>query len=204
LSREGDLVAGGLEDYSTLVIAVATVTYVVVTAFLWRETKNSADAAKSAADAARLSAEASKKSADIDAELHRPFLGVSVFRRQNDLNSDTWAIHWAAKNYGTLPALDVKIEVVVDRNEQGEFGREVGCSGWEMLPQADLGGSLGIKLDGATRSALFRGDLPMAGHVNITYRSFSGAPFIHRADFAYDPASQNFKPKSSQSSTLAG
>lgn len=41
-----------LTDLSTIVIAVATVVYVLVTAFLWRTTKESADAAMESADAA--------------------------------------------------------------------------------------------------------------------------------------------------------
>lgn len=47
-----------LTGLSTLVIAVATVVYVIFTVFLWRQTKRSADAAKCSADAARASAEA--------------------------------------------------------------------------------------------------------------------------------------------------
>jgi hypothetical protein len=41
-----------LTDLSTFVIAVATVVYVFVTAFLWRATKKAANAAKDSAEAA--------------------------------------------------------------------------------------------------------------------------------------------------------
>ena len=47
-----------LSEWSTAVIALATVVYVVVTICLWKATKRSADAARSSADAAKLSAEA--------------------------------------------------------------------------------------------------------------------------------------------------
>lgn len=47
-SKELDPIADTLSDFSTLIIAAATA-YVVVTVFLWRATKESADAAKASA-----------------------------------------------------------------------------------------------------------------------------------------------------------
>jgi hypothetical protein len=53
-----DLTLQQLAGLSTLIIAVATVVYVVFTILLWRATKRSADAAKCSADAAKASSEA--------------------------------------------------------------------------------------------------------------------------------------------------
>lgn len=44
----------------------------------------------------------------------------------------------------------------------------------------------------------------MAAHVLITYHSSVGVGFTHNADFRYDPAVQNFKPKSSETKPRHG
>jgi hypothetical protein len=179
----------------TGVIALATVAYVVVTAFLWKATKQSADAAKASADAA-------KKSVDIDAALHRPYLGVSLFRRHNDRNAELWAIHCAVRNYGTLPAREVRVEIVVDRDGRGDFGRGPVCTGWELLPEAEVDGFVQISVDRTARELLPKGEAGIAGHVMVSYAAPGGRAFTHRADFPYDRTTDNFKPERAE--TTAG
>lgn len=115
----------------TGIIAVATVAYVVVTKRLLRETMRSASGAKDSADAAKISAEVAKRAADLDAARHRPYLAVSVFQRSNDFNADQWVTQWVVKNYGTLPASAVTVEVAVDRDERGDFARTPAGRGCE-------------------------------------------------------------------------
>lgn len=189
-----------LAGISTVVIAVATVAYVVVTVFLWRVTKNSADAAKTAADAAALSAQAAKKSADIDAALHRPYLGVSELRRHNDWNADSWAIRCSVKNYGTLPASKVKIDIAIGQQPSGtSYGAGPICDNAEVFPQAELGGFLNIGVDKRTHGRLSQGD-PMVAEVTINYFGPKEARYTHIARFSYDMRTQNFRVDDSETS----
>lgn len=182
----------------TGVIATATLVEAVVTVLLWRATRRSADAAKASADAAKISADAAKKSADIDAALHQPYLGVSLFKRDNDYNLELWAIRCGVKNYGTLPARDVRVEVVVDRDGQGDFGRGSVCIGWELLPNAELEGFVRVRVDRDAHDQLWRGETSMAGHVRASYVGPEGKGFVLRAKFAYDRTTQNFKADASE------
>jgi hypothetical protein len=197
--------ANTLVVWLTGVIALAIVAYVVVTALLWRATKQSADAAKASADAAKLSADAAsvsadaaKKSADISSALHRPYLGVCLFRRHNDFSSEPWAVHCSVRNYGTLAARDVRVEVAVDRDGRGDFGRGLVCTGWEIAPGAEVSGFLLVSIDRTTRELLPKGEAPMAGHVRVDYSAPDGRSFTHSADFPYNRTTQNFRPERSE------
>jgi len=68
-----------------------------------------ADATKKSADAAAVAAEAMKKSAEIATALNRPFIGVPSIKLEGGRGTRLWHISFALKNYGTLPALDVKL-----------------------------------------------------------------------------------------------
>ena len=48
-------------------------------------------------------ARAAKQSADMDASLHRPYIGVTRFWRKNDLNMDSWWVGWEIKNFWHTP-----------------------------------------------------------------------------------------------------
>lgn len=183
---------------STVVIAIATVAYVVVTIFLWRVTKRSADAAKIAADAAKLSAEAAKKSADIDAAIHRPYLGVSELTRHNDWNADLWTIGCRVKNYGTLPATGARIDVVVGRRAgESDYGGGPICDHAEMLPQAEVTTFLNVGLDKRTHGLLSQGE-PMIAQVTINYFGPGVTRYTLTARFPYDMRTQNFKVEGSE------
>jgi hypothetical protein len=184
----------GLAVFFTGVIAVATAVYVIVTARLLKATKRSAEAAKA-------SAEAAKTSADIGAALHRPYLGVSDLRRHNDHNADIWAIRCCVKNYGTLPASQVRVDIDIDRQGQGQYGAGKLCTAYEIFPQAELSGFLEIRVDAQTRGELFSGALPMVAHVKITYVAVGSARCTHNAEFAYDRTTQNFRPERSATET---
>jgi hypothetical protein len=174
----------------TGVIAAATVVYVVLTKRLWEETKKSAEAAKVSADAAKLSAEAAKKSADIDAALHRPYLGVSVLTRHNDYNQEMWAIRCCVKNYGTIPASGVRASVTFNGRLTGSGGPL--CDGSEILPQAEVERFIEIRADRKERDLLHAGE-PMAAHVEVTYDAPVGTRYTHKAAFPYDKTTQNFR-----------
>jgi hypothetical protein len=189
--------ASALMVVFTAIIAIATVVYAVVTFRLWKATKQAADAAKQSADAAKLSAEAAKKSADISAALHRPYLGVSDLRRHNDCDADVWAIQWRVKNFGTLPASAVRLDVSIQR-DGGAYGEGPGCVGCKILPQAEIEGFLTIAVDRDTRARLSSGDWPMTARVEIVYLAPGGARYTHDATFAYDRTTQNFKPERSE------
>ena len=181
----------------TGIIAFATTVYALVSIALWRSTRAAANAAKASADAAKVSADAAKRSADIDAAVHRPYLGVSVLERNNDFGQDMWAICCRVKNYGTLPAAEVKTLVVIHR-QGGSYGEGSLYSGCEILPQADLQGSLQIRVDADTRAMLSRADWPMIANVEIKYLAPGGARYTHNAKFAYDRTTQNFRPETSE------
>jgi hypothetical protein len=200
-------------------IAVATVAYVILTRRLWRATKQSADAAKASADAAKLSADAAnvtadaaklsadaasvtadaaRRSADLGAALHRPHLGVSLFQRHNAYDAEQWAIRCCVRNYGTLAGREVRVEVAIDRDGRGDFGRGMVCAGWEIPPGAEVGGFLVIRMDRTTRELLPKGEAGMAGHVEVNYAAPDGRSFTHSADFTYDRTTQDFRPERSE------
>jgi hypothetical protein len=77
---------------------------------------------KKSADAATEAALASKKSAEIAASLHRPFVGLSDVKLQAGWGTRIWTIAFVLKNYGTLPALNVRtmINFVTDNAPRGQ------------------------------------------------------------------------------------
>jgi len=181
----------------TGIIAFATIGYVLVNIALWRTTRAAADAAKASADAAKVSADAAKKSADIDAAVHRPYLGVSALQRHNAFNQDMWAVRCCVKNYGTLPAAEVKTLVVIHR-QPGSYGEGLFCRGCEILPQAELECFLEIRVDADTRARLSRADWPMIANVEIKYLAPGGARYTHNAKFAFDRTTLDFRPETSE------
>jgi hypothetical protein len=181
----------------TGIIAVATVWYAVVTRRLWTETKRSADAAKASADAAKVSADAATRSANVTAALHRPYLGVSALRRDNDYNADMWVIRCCVKNYGTLPAAETRVEVSVERDGHGDFARGPVSSGWEILPQGEFSGFLQFGIGQKTRNEISAAE-PMVARVKITYLAPGGTRCTHNAKFLYDRTTRNFRPGPSE------
>lgn len=175
----------------TGIIAVATVAYVIVTCRLLKATKKSADAAK-------LTAEAAKRSADTDAAVHRPYLGVSELKRHNEWNAVMWAIRCCIRNYGTLPASKVKVDIAVGQNPGDTFyGGGSICNDAEILPQAELTGFLNIRVEKSTHALLSNGQA-MIARITVRYRAPDGGPRVHTAMFSYDMATQNFKVDGSE------
>jgi hypothetical protein len=76
------------------------------------EATSQMDITRRQVDAAIAAAVASKKSADILAGLHRPFMGLLLVRLDaGGHGHDVWVITFVQKNFGTLPALDVGINI---------------------------------------------------------------------------------------------
>jgi hypothetical protein len=182
-------ISTGVIAVATVVNAAATVVYVVLTRRLWKETKKSTEAAKASADAAKLSAEAAKESADIEAALHRPYLGVSVLRH-NDYNQERWAIRCCVKNYGTIPASGVRASVAFEGRLTGAGGLLFDRS--EIFPLAEVERFIEIPVDRGEQDLLHSGE-PMAAQVEVTYDAPGGTQYTHKAAFPYDRTAQNFR-----------
>ncbi len=182
----------------TGVIAFANVAYVVISVLLWRATKRSADAAKNSADAARHIAEGAKKAAELNAALHRPYLGVPLLTLHNRYDAEKWAIRWEVKNFGTLPARNVTIHVQLNRNGK-PFGNPVVRGPCEILPQSSVESFLAdVPVDRETRDKLQRDDWSLAAEVRVEYAVPSGPSYLHAAVFVYDRKEQNFRPERSE------
>lgn len=179
-----------IQAISAFVIALATVVYVVVTCFLWRATKRSADAAKLAADAA-------KKSSDIGAALHRPYLGVPILTRHNNYNEEVWAIRWQVKNFGTLSASDVMCRLEFLRNGK-PLGNPTGRGPWEIFPQSDTEEFVEISVDRETHDNLYTRNWSLTAHIGVTYLAPGGTRYQHGATFVYDRTTQNFRLENSE------
>lgn len=99
---------------ATVVIAIATVLYVIYTRGLWSATKKTAEAAKESADAAQTAANAAKVSADLDLAVHKPYIGIEKFclaQPLEFLNVPTMRVSCLIKNFGTLPAEKVCVTI---------------------------------------------------------------------------------------------
>lgn len=184
----------------TGLIAVATVAYVVVTCSLLRATKRSADAAKESADAAKLSAEAAKKSADIDAALHRPYLGVPEFKIHNAYDADIWAVRCEVRNFGTLPAAQVEYRVDIRRNG-APLGNPVQRTDCEIFPASAMTDFAQLCIDRNTRENLHTGNWILTGQVEIKYCAPEGTAYNHTAVFVFDRERQDFRPQSSKTAS---
>jgi hypothetical protein len=96
----------------TAVIAFSTVAYMIITALLWKATKQSVDASRRSVEIAEKTFEAS----------HRPYLGIQRTSRQTPPYDAHWWIVVTVRNFGNLPAPDVemKAEVQIDGELVGE------------------------------------------------------------------------------------
>ena len=88
----------------TAVIAVSTVAYTIITRLLWKATKQSVDASRKSLEIAEKTFEAS----------HRPYLGIERTFRQTPPEDPHWWIVVTVRNFGNLPASDVKMEAQVE------------------------------------------------------------------------------------------
>jgi hypothetical protein len=108
--------ANWVSAFFTVVIAVATIYYVRLTAKLWQETRKSADAATK-------SAEAAKQSAQVAATLYRPIIGLESDPIASLGSPRIWIIPVALRNYGTLPAthLNASFEFHTESPQESRF-----------------------------------------------------------------------------------
>lgn len=96
----------------TAVIAFSTVAYMIITALLWKATKQSVDASRKSVEIAEKTFKAS----------HRPYLGIELTFRETPPEDPHWRIVVRVSNFGNLPAPDVemKAEVQIDGKLVGE------------------------------------------------------------------------------------
>ena len=75
--------ANGIVAFFTVVIALATIAYVLLTRKLWQETKKSADAATKAADAAQQSVHLTRQRIEEEAGLARQVVRQAILETRN-------------------------------------------------------------------------------------------------------------------------
>jgi hypothetical protein len=176
-----------LTEVSTAIIAVATVVYVVFTIGLWRETKKSADAAKT--------------SADMGAALHRPYLGVPVLTLYNSPNPGSWVVRWEVKNFGTLPACDVRIQIrhLLNGCDQGPRFDQGPC---EIFPGSTVQGFVqNIPVDGRALNSLLNGNWKLVAEATVSYAQSADRSWTHTSVFVFDGKMANFRLERSRTSS---
>jgi len=176
--------ANWVSAFFTVVIAVATIVYVRLTARLWQETKKSADAATEAALAA-------KKSAEIAAALHRPFMGLlKVKLLSGGPGVDLWVIDFVLKNFGTLPALDVGMEIELFAGNTS-FAQKKEPASVQVFPSDEphrtIQQIIAKRVEIQTGAEKFRVD------VRVPYRAEDGRHFDYTAEVSYNHKLNQFE-----------
>ena len=193
------VMANWISAVFTIVIAAATVVYVIFTQKLWQETKRSADAAKDSAEAAKVAAE-------ISATLHRPFMGLHRAALQNGDNwqhDPGWRISWGVSNFGTLPAIDVETRMALCLGDRLLY-EELGTGGAEVFPQADPLESITVmNWKNEDRDRALSGSDSVVLRVRITYASPSGQKFKHTANAKFDRGFGTFTISQSKTETTS-
>lgn len=162
---------------SAVITTLATITYVVLTILLWRQTKRAADAAKIAAEAAKLSS-------DVAANLHRPFMGLQNVRIQvGGHGADLWSIAFALKNFGTLPALKVglSMDFFVKDHHFAQFAEPASV---QVFPSAEFESITHQNI--LNRVQVQVGNEKLLIRVRIPYQAENGREFEYVAQVSYD------------------
>lgn len=171
-----------ISAFFTVVIAVATICYVVLTKRLWQETKNSADAAAQAARAAITSA-------NLTVELHRPYMALqSVTLRnvshpnQNWRLANAWFIDWSIANLGTLPAHHVHAKLELRSHDTPKV--DEGPYDAEVYPQSQsLTRTTHLLVNPIS---VQKGSTVHSAHVVIEYAAPAGHRYRHTAQASFD------------------
>ena len=184
----------------TGVIALETLVYLILTARLWRATKQAAEAATASADAAKVSSDASKKSAEIAASLHRPFVGLTELVFRDGMDSRTWALSWTIKNFGTLPA--TRVDAALDWNTGFNAGTGIGPSAGEIFPLAEVESIALLNLAEKVPQQIFTGDQILQLHARAEYWAEDGRRFLYTADAQWNHESRAFMMLKSQTRSV--
>jgi hypothetical protein len=169
--------ANGIVAVFTVVIAIATIVYVVLTNLLWRETKKSADAAVVAADAA-------KKSADLAAALYRPFMSLRGVQLKSGLGTHVWEIDFMFKNYGTRPALNVGLttQFFVDNTPRQQPTQPASI---QVFPLSEFSALAPFDMGEADRLPIEQETKKLRISVRIPYETEEGRRFEFVAEVSY-------------------
>jgi hypothetical protein len=161
--------------------AISMVVYDVFALGLLIVTYSAARAAKASAELAR----------DSFLKTNRPYMGLIEVQLQTNVNDPEWVVFVGYKNFGTLPAPDVKVRVrlriagaiVVEMNEQPT----------EIHQDATMGSRGAIQVDPARRAQLLGGRAALEGCADILYSLPSGEGCIYNARFVFRPPTQAFE-----------
>jgi len=189
----------------TVVIALATIAYVVYTAKLWQETKKSADAATKAAEAANISAQAAKESADAAAILHRPLIAWDNSATPSISNEGTSRIPIDLHNFGTLSAIHLKAHFELHTESTTEsrnlfFYSDLGPL--EIPPQSGHHTALFLKLGKDRHMKVTSATTNLILTLKASYDTPDGREFEYTAEAKLDLAQDRFVTSKSETRDL--
>lgn len=175
------MTASTLTIIFTGIIAVATTAYFIATIFLWRSANETAQAAK--------------QSTDLLVSLHRPYIGVTRFA-PTDINANPWWITWEIKNFGTLPAPDVVVDVTLFVNDT-PLRSLPPSPPLEVFSSASVSDSFEIHIDANRRNSLVRGDTRLSARIQVHYPAPGHGRYRHTVMAVYYNDRQNFRLENS-------
>jgi hypothetical protein len=188
----------------TGVIAVATIAYVTVTAYLFRATERAAKAAGGSAKAAQQSADLARQAFFAS---HRPFVGIS--RCQLDTSPEPGSVYgkamrvrFEARNYGLAPAtaVELKADALLDGDPLAEFTEYPPC---DILPGASVGNILQVPMGQESRRDIEELACELQVRVQVRYRVPGDVAYQHTARFAYTHEHREFTPAGSSTEILS-
>lgn len=197
--------AAWLKDHESLAIWLEGIALVAIFYLDWRERKDQrkerqkqheetaaqflvsrkqVEAAIKSADAATEAALATKKSAEISAALHRPFVGLFAVRLEaGGHGADLWVINFVLKNFGTLPALDVGLEMEFFAGNTS-FAQIKEPSSVQVFPSSEPRTIIHQAI--AKRIEIQTGAEKLRIDIRIPYRAEDGRHFDYTAQVSYN------------------
>ena len=167
----------------TAVIAVATVTYVIYTKKLWRETKRAADAAKDAVELSRQSFVA----------LNRPYIGISKIDRKppRHFQDGLLQIDVQLMNFGTVPAgrVNARLGYSVDGGPM-DFGEPEPA--FELFPGATSTITRAMDVDADLHASILNGIAKFEFETRARYSVPGNGDCEYVAKFKYAHATNEF------------
>jgi hypothetical protein len=171
----------GVSATFTVVSAVATIVYVIITAMLWQQTKRAADAAHKSADASAEAARAARIASEASAALQRPLIGLVSGKQTVIPNVRRWTFSASLRNHGTLPAIRVSasFEFWVDGRQLSSV-REPESA--EIFPGSAYELNLAVDLGQDNLLAVASGREPLILKLLVKYDSIDERRFEYRAE----------------------
>ncbi len=203
--------AAWLEHYQATAIWLEGIALAAILALDWREridqrkerreqhketaaqlaaSQKQVEAAIKSADAATEAAFAARKSAEIAAALHRPFMGLSAVRILSGGHGfDLWAIAFVLKNFGTLPALEVGVEIEFFAGNES-FAQKKEPSSVQVFPSEQPQKIIHQRIE--KRVEIQTGAEELRIDVRIPYGAEDGRHFEYAAQISYNHTSNAF------------